>query len=112
MEEKQVVLCGGNSYEEKYYLNPAFSSLPEDIRNELQIMTVLYLNAVGGILILEFDQTGNLHFRTEAADGDFNYDEIGSVLEIKKLQSEKRDLLEALEMYYKVFFLGENYEED
>ena len=39
------------------------------------------------------------------------YDEIGSVLRIKKLQTEKRELLESLEMYYRVFFLGEIPEE-
>ena len=39
------------------------------------------------------------------------YDEIGSVLRIKKIQEEKRDLLESLEMYYRVFFLGEDVED-
>ena len=34
------------------------------------------------------------------------YDDIGSVLKIKQLQTEKRELLQSLEMYYKVFFLG------
>ena len=38
------------------------------------------------------------------------FDEIGSQLKIKQLQREKRDLLEALQMYYKVFFLGEEQE--
>ena len=38
------------------------------------------------------------------------FDEIGSHLKIKQLQTEKRDLLEALQMYYKVFFLGEDAE--
>ena len=27
-----VVLCGASAYEEKYYLNPQFSKLPEHIR--------------------------------------------------------------------------------
>ena len=35
-------------------------------------------------------------------------DEIGSQLKIKQLQREKQELLEALQMYYKVFFLGED----
>ena len=38
------------------------------------------------------------------------YDEIGSVLKIKQLRNEKRELLEALEMYYKVLYLGEGLE--
>ncbi|MDY3920410.1 MAG: DUF6145 family protein [Candidatus Limivivens sp.] len=110
MEQKTVVLCGASRYEEKYYLNPDFAALPESIRNELQIMCVLYTQEIGGILILEYDEEGSLHFRTEAKENDFDYDEIGSVLRIKELQSEKQELMEALEMYYKVFFLGESYE--
>ena len=41
-----VVLCGASAYEEKYYLNPQFSKLPEHIRQELQIMCVLYLSLI------------------------------------------------------------------
>ena len=37
-----TVLCGANSYVEKYYLNEQFSGLPESIKQELQIMCVMY----------------------------------------------------------------------
>ena len=53
-----------------------------------------------------------LEFKTEAKENDFFYDEIGSVLEIKKLQNEKRELMEALEMFYRVVFLGEEFDYD
>ena len=53
-----------------------------------------------------------LEFKTEAKENDFFYDEIGSVLEIKKLQNEKRELMEALEMFYRVVFLGEEFNYD
>ena len=36
--EEKVVLCGANSYEQKYYFNQDFGKLPEQIRQELQIM--------------------------------------------------------------------------
>ena len=55
---------------------------------------------------------GSLQFKTEALDSDAMYDDIGSVLKIKQLQTEKRELLQSLEMYYKVFFLGETIEDD
>ena len=58
-----VVLCGASAYEEKYYLNPQFSKLPEHIRQELQIMCVLYTQKVGGILMLEFTPEGHLEFK-------------------------------------------------
>lgn len=105
--EEQVVLCGANSYEQKYYFNQKFSALPQSIRQELQIMCVLYTEDVGGILTLEYDREGNLEFKVTADDGDYLFDEIGSALKIRQYQLEKRELLEALELYYKIIFLGE-----
>ena len=60
MYEDRIVLCAANSYEEKYYLNPAFEELPEDVKDELKIMCVLYVHDVGGILTLVFDEEGEL----------------------------------------------------
>ena len=112
MYQDNVVLCGASAYEQKYYFNQDFHSLPERVKQELQILCVLYTEDVGGILTLEFDEQGNLQFKTEAAEGDMRYDDIGSVLKIKQLQKEKRELLESLEMYYRVFFPGETAEEN
>ena len=111
MYDEKVVLCGANSYEEKYYLNPQFSKLPEHIRQELQIMCVLYTADVGGVLLLVFDENGNLELKVEHNEGDFSFDEIGSVLKIKELQDTKEELFKSLEMFYKVFYLGEETEE-
>ena len=112
MYQENVVLCGASAYEQKYYFNQDFSSLPEHVKQELQILCVLYTEDVGGVLTLEFDEDGRLQFRTEALDADARYDEIGSALKIKQIQTEKRELLESLEMYYKVFFLGDIPDED
>ena len=109
---EEIVLCAASAYEQKFYLNPDFMTLPESVRQELQIMCVLYTQKVGGILMLEFTPEGHLEFKTEAKENDFFYDEIGSVLEIKKLQNEKRELMEALEMFYRVVFLGEEFDYD
>ena len=112
MYQENVVLCGASAYEQKYYFNTDFSSLPEHVKQELQILCVLYTEEVGGVLTLEFDEEGRLQFRTEALEADARYDEIGSALRIKQLRQEKRELLESLEMYYRVFFLGDLPEED
>lgn len=107
-EEKngKVVLCGANSYEQKYYFNQDFQSLPESIQKELQVMCVLFTEDVGGVLTLEFDREGNLKFQVAVDDQDYLFDEIGSELLIRRYQKEKRELLESLELYYKVRFLG------
>lgn len=106
METK--VLCGANSYEQKYYFNQEFDSLPQTIKDELHIMCVLYTEDVGGILTMEFEEDGQLEFKVTASEEDYLFDEIGSVLKIKQYQEEKRELLEALELYYRIFFLGED----
>lgn len=112
MSSEKVVLCASNAYNRKYYLNPAFDGLPDSVKEELQIMCVLYTEDVGGILELTFDEDGNLQFETNYEEGDFFYDEIGSVLKIKQYQSVKRELLESLETYYRIIFLGEGLEEE
>ena len=103
---ENLVLCGANSYVEKYYFNEQFSGLPEAVKQELQIMCVLFTEDIGGVLILEFTPEGSLEFRVEAEENDYLFDEIGSALKIKQYQTEKRELLESLELYYKVRFLG------
>lgn len=108
MFDEEVVLCASSAYEKKFYLNEEFSRLPEDIKNELKIMCVLFTEEVGGILELVFDEEGNLLFKTDADENDLLYDDIACGMLIKKMQYEKRELLESLEMFYRVFFLGED----
>ena len=108
MSNGEVVLCASNAYNKKYYLNENFEGLPQAIKDELKIMCVLFTEDVGGILTLMFEEDGTLVFQTEAEEGDLLYDEIGSVLLVKKLQQEKQELMESLELYFKVFFLNED----
>ena len=110
MYEDKVVLCGANSYEEKYYLNPDFAQLPDNIKDELKIMCVLYVHDVGGILTLVYEENGDLFFEVTSQEGDPIFDDIGSALKIKQIQKEKQELLQALQLYYRVFFLGEEIE--
>lgn len=108
MNQGNIVLCGSNSYDKKYYLDENFLTLPQAIQDELKIMCVLYTEDIGGILTLEFEEDGTLIFNVSSDEGDLLFDEIGSVLKIKQLQHEKRELLESLELYYKVFYLHED----
>ena len=109
MYRDKIVLCGANSYEEKFYMNPDFDNLPQHIKDELKIMCVLYVHDVGGILTLVFEENGELEFEVTSAEGDPMFDEIGSRLKIKEIQTDekKQELLTQLQLYYKVFFLGE-----
>lgn len=99
---EEMILCGASAYTRKYYLNEAFEGLPQSIKEELKILCVLFTEDVGGTLTLVFDGEGNLNLRTDSDEMDLLYDEIGSVLKVKKLQRTKEELLESLELYYKV----------
>ena len=104
MEE---VLCASSAYEQKYYFNEKFEKLPESIKEELQIMAVMFTEDVGGIFVAKYASDGMLMLETVCDEGDLLYDEIGAGLKIKKLQNDKKETLEALEMFYKVFILKE-----
>jgi hypothetical protein len=112
MYQEKVVLCGSSAYEKKFYINQDFEALPQGIREELQIMCVLFTEEVGGILTLVYDEEGHLNLEVSAEEEDILYDEIGSGLKIKEIQRTKAELMESLEMFYKVFFLNEEIELD
>ena len=103
---EEVVLCGASTYNKKFYLNENFKGLPSQIKDELKIMCVLFTEDIGGIFQLVFDREGNLEFRTSCDENDLLYDDIGCGLKIKELQQKKQDWLEALQMYYKVLYVG------
>ena len=111
MYQDRVVLCGASSYEKKYYLNEDFKALPQQIQDELKIMCVLFTEDIGGVLTLVFDEEGNLLLEVSANEEDLLYDDIGSELKIRQIRKEKAELLQSPELYYKVFFLGEDVEE-
>ena len=102
----EVVLCGASAYNRKFYLNEQFCGLPEQVKDELKIMCVLFTEDVGGIFQMIFNGDAELEFRTSCDEGDLLYDEIGCVLKVKELQRKKQELLEALQMYYRLIYIG------
>lgn len=110
-QTEREVLCGASAYEKKFYLNPKFECLPQDIKDELKITCVLFTADVGGILTMEYEDDGTLELVTRSKESDFAYDEIGAHLKIKEMQQKKAELLEGLELYYKVAVLKQQIEE-
>ena len=103
MNVNDRVLCVSSSYEEKYYFNNMYDKIPESVKEEIQIMCVMFTADVGGELILEFSEEGRLLLHVSVDEGDILFDEIGSALKIKALQNEKMELFEQLESFYKSF---------
>ena len=104
----EVVLCAASEYEQEYYFNQSFSHIPEDVKDQLHIICVLFTEDIGGIIMFVFDEEGNLQIRTEAKESDFNYDEIGAALEVKEIQRQRSDMLHGLELYDRAVFLHQD----
>ena len=52
-------------------------------------MCVLFTEDVGGVLTLEFDDRGRLEFKVVSEEGDYLFDEIGSVLRSNSIRKRK-----------------------
>ncbi|MDO5131740.1 MAG: DUF6145 family protein [Eubacteriales bacterium] len=118
-DKYRIVICGANSYEKKYYFNKQFDNIPGHIKEELHIICVLFTEEAGGIFTISFTPLGDVEFDTRHEEGDLMYDEIGARLLIREIRRKKREMLEALSIYYRVTFLHQNpadliedYEED
>lgn len=108
-KQEKMVLCGANSYDMKYYFNEKFNGIPESIKNELHILCVLFTEEVGGIFTIGFDEEGNVLLETNADDDDIYYDDISSGLMVAEVRCHRRELLESLSLYYRVFILKEDF---
>lgn len=109
MEDKRVVLCGANAYEQKYYFNEKqFAGIPESIKEELHIICVLFTEEVGGVFTIVFEEDGSIALETNAEEDDLLYDEISSGLLVGEIRRNKQEMLESLQLYYRVFILHEN----
>ncbi len=108
---ENVVLCGANAYDKKYYFNEKFQGIPESIKEELHIICVLFTEEIGGIFTIEFEPEGNVTMRTEYAPEDYLYDDIGSGLLISEVRRKRQELFESLSLYYKAVILHEDMSE-
>jgi len=105
---EKIVLCGSNAYEKKYYFNKEFDRIPEQVKEDLHIMCVLFTEEVGGIFLIAFDENGAPIIQTDSDENDFYYDEVSAGLLVKEVQKNKRELFESLTLYYRVFILKED----
>ena len=101
-----IVVCGANSVKQKFYLDPAYDRLPEDVKNRLKIICVTFAEEFGGVLTLEFDDEVKPFF-SHRTEGDICPDEIGSEYKIREIVKENGELLSQLALYTRIFVKGE-----
>ena len=103
----RIVLCGSNAYEKKFFLNPAFSALPDSVKEELRILCVLFTEEAGGVFMIVYEEDGSVSLATEAAEEDILYDDITAGLLISEVRRHRQELFEQLQLFYRVFVLKE-----
>ena len=109
--EKRPRPCGANAYEQKYYFNEKFEKIPQSIKEELHIICVLFTEEVGGIFTIVFEEDGSISLETDAEEDDLLYDEISSGLLVGEIRRNRQEMLESLQLYYRVFILHEPIQE-
>ena len=107
-ENYRVILCGANAYEKKYYFNRKFDKIPENIKEELHIICVLFTEEVGGVFTIGFTPYGEVEMDAQKDEEDLLYDEIGAELLKKEIRRKKADMLKALSIFFKVTFLHQD----
>ena len=107
-ERGRAVLCGANSYEQKYFFNPDFKKLPQSVQDELHIICVLFTEEVGGIFTILFEADGGVTLETQASEEDYLYDEVSAGLLLGEIRRKREELLESLSLYYRAAVLKED----
>ena len=108
LKDGRMVLCAANKYEMKYFFNKHFENIPESLKEDLHVISVLFVQEVGGIFKIVFEEDGDITMETEAAEDDILYDDISAGLMIGEIKRTKQELFESLSLFYKVFILKQD----
>ncbi len=106
---EDLILCGAGGKQQKFYMNPRYGMLPQEVQQELKAALAVFAEKVGGTVLLVFSETGDISVQLIPDEGDFYFDEIEAGLAVSRLQKEKETLFLQLKAFYLVFF-GEKHE--
>lgn len=99
--DDKEVLAVANGYLQKYYFNPDYQNLPAEIKKQIKLLCIRFVEEVGGILEMSYQPDGSLQLITHVEENDLLFDEIGAELLIKEYQREEEELFAKLELYFK-----------
>ena len=102
---EKIVIAAASVYKQKYYINPNFNGLPPDVKNELKALCVNSADYLHCVFMVGFYDDGSVFFECEAEENDFDYDEIGAPLEVKRLTAEHKEFMGQLSLYWRMLIL-------
>ena len=97
---EDVVLCAANAYHQKYYLNPEYGNLPEDVQKELKLIAVDYVEEIGGVFLMSFNADQKLVLKSMHEEDDLRFDDAKAQKKIDELATRYEALFTKLETYY------------
>ena len=97
---EDVVLCAANAYHQKYYLNPEYGNLPEDVQKELKLIAVDYVEEIGGVFLMSFNAEQKLVLKSMHEEDDLRFDDAKAQKKIGELATRYEALFTKLETYY------------
>lgn len=97
---EDVVLCAANAYHQKYYLNPEYGNLPEDVQKELKLIAVDYVEEIGGVFLMSFNAEQKLVLKSMHEEDDLRFDDAKAQQKIDELATRYEALFTKLETYY------------
>lgn len=104
------VLASASYYTQKYFINEEFTELPTEIRNEIRVICIALAEKIHGVFTMGFYDNGQVFMESTGEEVDYDYDDIGAQLEMKRLETEKKELLKAMQLWFAVYKTEEGHQ--
>ena len=104
--DKQVI-AGASFTQQKYFFEPKFDVIPESVKDEIRTICIVMAQKLRCTFLMGFLPDGEIYFDVVNSEDDFDFDDIGCELEMKRIKTEEKELIEKLELWYKVFMTEE-----
>lgn len=105
--QENQILAAASVYNEKYFINPDFKSIPQQVRDEIQYLCIKTAKDLHCIFTIGFKPNGDVVFTTQGDQTDKIYNENFAEKKVTKIIDEKAGLIQSLNLWYKVFVLKE-----
>ncbi len=92
----KTILAAASFEKQKYYINPEFLQLPNDVKKEVRDMCIVMAQKLMCTFVIGFFDDGNMYFDFVKTDDAFDFD-------TQSFKNEKAELIKSLKMWYMLF---------
>lgn len=100
----KIVLAAASFEKQQYFMDTKFQGLPDTIKEEVRVICITLAQKLGCTFLVGFYEDGEVYFETVVPEDTIDFDEIGAALEVKEITRTQKELLQALQLWYTVFF--------